>query len=269
MKLWKGASFVFMLCAALLFLHLTRNIMVTTGPARLQPRITSSSSSSSSSSLLSSKPLSLSVTKPIPPPPPLSSVASSLPLSSSSSSSSSSSRMKAGLHRTARAVDTISSLLSQFSHLLQSFTEGELKKVIGTLIDRSSKRRGRNSGEESQESSSQRTKGAKSGRRKRLKPCSLREVEVTVGELGLGYDSDETLLFRYCSGRCAARRLRNYDIVLEHTRRAGLIRKGRRDKVHYSPCCRPIAYEKDISFLDNNSRYHTVQEVLARECGCA
>ncbi|XP_023994932.1 neurturin-like, partial [Salvelinus sp. IW2-2015] len=159
--------------------------------------------------------------------------------------------------------------LSVFSHLLQSFTEGELKKVIGTLIDRSSKRRGRNSREESQESSSRGTKGAKSGRRRRLKPCSLREVEVTVGELGLGYDSDETLLFRYCSGRCTARRRRNYDIALEHTRRAGHIKKGRRDKVQYSPCCRPIAYEKDISFLDNNSRYHTVQDVLARECGCA
>ncbi|XP_041697186.1 neurturin-like [Coregonus clupeaformis] len=180
--------------------------------------------------------------------------------------------MKAGLHRTVRTVDTISSLLSQFSHLLQSFTEGELKKVIGTLVDRSRKRRGRSSREEeSQESSSQRTTGAKRGRRRRrrrLKPCSLREVEVTVGELGLGYDSDETLLFRYCSGKCTARR-RNYDITLEHMRRAGLIKKGRRDKVRYSPCCRPIAYEKDISFLDNNSRYHTVQEVLARECGCA
>nr|XP_046177223.1 neurturin-like [Oncorhynchus gorbuscha] len=167
------------------------------------------------------------------------------------------------------SVSSLSFCLLPVSHLLQSFTEGELKKVIGTLIDRSSKRRGRNSREESQESSSQTTKGAKSGRRKRLKPCSLREVEVTVGELGLGYDSDETLLFRYCSGRCTARRRRNYDIALEHTRRTGLIKKGRRDKVQYSPCCRPIAYEKDISFLDSNSRYHTVQEVLARQCGCA
>ncbi|CAB1317017.1 unnamed protein product [Coregonus sp. 'balchen'] len=159
------------------------------------------------------------------------------------------------------------------SHLLQSFTEGELKKVIGTLMDRSSRSR-RRSGKSSREEfleksqeSTQRTKRAKR-RRRRLKPCSLQEVEVTVGELGLGYDSDETLLFRYCSGRCTAHR-RNYDITLEHMRRAGLIKKGRRDKVLYSPCCQPITYEKDISFLDNNSRYHTVQEVSARECGCA
>lgn len=118
--------------------------------------------------------------------------------------------------------------------------------------------------QEGQESQTKRTKRAK----RRLKPCALRELQVTVSELGLGYVSDETLVFRYCSGKCTARR-RNYDITLEHLRRTGVIRKGRKKKVRYSPCCRPITYEKDISFLDNNARYHTLQEVSARQCGCA
>uniref|UniRef100_A0AAY5KF70 TGF-beta family profile domain-containing protein n=2 Tax=Esox lucius TaxID=8010 RepID=A0AAY5KF70_ESOLU len=139
-------------------------------------------------------------------------------------------------------------------------------------MDRStknSKRSSRSSREEMLEESkdyTERTSKAKRRRkRRRLRPCALRQVEVTVGELGLGYHSDETLLFRYCSGRCNTRR-RNYDITLEHMKKAGLIKSG--ELVRYSPCCRPITYEKDISFLDNSSKYHTVQEVSARECKC-
>ncbi|KAM6948145.1 neurturin-like [Aplochiton taeniatus] len=167
-----------------------------------------------------------------------------------------------GLPRRARAADSFRFLLSEFSTLLQSFTEGELEQVIGTLVDRKSTKRSRRARLEDGSQSS-RTKRAK----RRLKPCSLREVELTVSQLGLGYDSDETLLFRYCSGKCAVHR-RNYDITLEHMRRAGLLKRGTKDKVHYNPCCRPVTYEDDVWFLDNNSRYHTIQEVSAQECGC-
>ncbi|KAB1259110.1 Neurturin [Camelus dromedarius] len=34
------------------------------------------------------------------------------------------------------------------------------------------------------------------------------------------------------------------------------------------PCCRPTAYEDEVSFLDTHSRYHTVHELSARECAC-
>lgn len=129
--------------------------------------------------------------------------------------------------------------------------------MVGTLLDRKSRRNRR-----LEKSQARRTKRAR-----RPKPCSLREVELTVSELGLGYESDETLLFRYCSGKCTGHR-RNYDITMDRMRRTGFSKKGRKDKVNHGPCCRPTAYEEDISFLDNNSRYHTIQEVSAQECGC-
>lgn len=143
------------------------------------------------------------------------------------------------------------------SVMFQSFTEGELQHVIGTLLDR----KGRTS-QRSGETQTRRTKRAR-----RPKPCSLRELELTVSELGLGYDSDETVLLRYCSGKCTAHR-QNYDITMEHMTQTGFKKKGRKDKVSNGPCCRPTAYEKEFSFLDNKSRYHTVQNVSAKNCGC-
>lgn len=141
--------------------------------------------------------------------------------------------------------------------MFQSFTEGELQHVVGTLLDR--KRRKSRRLDEKQ---ARRTKRAR-----RPKPCSLRELELTVSELGLGYESDETVMLRYCSGKCTAHR-HNYDITMEHMMRTGFREKGRRDKVSNGPCCRPTAFEKDFSFLDNKSRYHTVQNVSAKNCGC-
>ncbi|XP_016053430.1 PREDICTED: neurturin [Miniopterus natalensis] len=38
--------------------------------------------------------------------------------------------------------------------------------------------------------------------------------------------------------------------------------------VRAQPCCRPTAYEDEVSFLDAHSRYHTVHELSARECAC-
>lgn len=149
----------------------------------------------------------------------------------------------------------ISSLL--VSMMFQSFTEGELQHVVGTLLDRK-RRKSRRLGE----SQARRTKRAR-----RPKPCSLRELELTVSELGLGYESDETVLLRYCSGKCTAHR-RNYDITMEHMMKTGFRKKGRKDKVSNGPCCRPTAFEKDFSFLDNKSRYHTIQNVSAKNCGC-
>lgn len=141
--------------------------------------------------------------------------------------------------------------------MFQSFTEGELQHVVETLLDKK-RRKSRRLGE----NQSRRTKRAR-----RPKPCSIREMELTVSELGLGYDSDETVLLRYCSGKCTAHR-HNYDITMEHMMRTGFKKKGRKDKVSNGPCCRPTAFEKDFSFLDNKSRYHTIQNVSAKHCGC-
>lgn len=101
---------------------------------------------------------------------------------------------------------------------------------------------------------------ARSGTR----PCGLRELEVRVSELGLGYESEETVLFRYCAGACEAA-TRVYDLGLRRLRQR---RRVRRERIRAQPCCRPTAYEDEVSFLDTNSRYHTVHELSARECAC-
>uniref|UniRef100_A0AAY5EM36 TGF-beta family profile domain-containing protein n=1 Tax=Electrophorus electricus TaxID=8005 RepID=A0AAY5EM36_ELEEL len=187
---------------------------------------------------------------------PTSSPSPSPSLSSSSSSSSPplpSLLRTRGLRRVERATEV--------SYLFQSFTEGKVQRVIGTLVERqgvSASRRGR------------RTRRA----RKEPRACSLHEVQLTVTELGLGYDSDETVSFRYCSGWCDGRR-RNYDLVMEHVRlgeasrrRAGRRGRAKAEPAHHGPCCRPIKYEKKMSFFDNNERFFTIKNVSAKECGC-
>ncbi|XP_068605378.1 neurturin-like [Brachionichthys hirsutus] len=237
MKLWKGATFVFMLCGAALSILLIRN---TATIEQIKPRTRHPHASSSSSS--SRRPSSShSISKASP----------------SSAEPTALSRQMGGLHRRPRSADEMNALLSEFSMMFQSFTEGELQHVVGSLIDRKRRRSWR-----LDEKQTRRTKRAR-----RPKPCSLRELELTVSELGLGYDSDETVMLRYCSGKCTAQR-HNYDITMEHMVRTGFREKGRKDKVSHGPCCRPTAFEKDFSFLDNKSRYHTVQNISARNCGC-
>ncbi|XP_036409612.1 neurturin-like [Megalops cyprinoides] len=227
MKLWKwAATFALMLCGAALS-GLFSKTMLPPGPPKQRgpwpssPRPSSSPSSSTSSSSHSRPPLSASLSR------------------------------TGGRRREARSADGFTSLLSEFNQLFQSFTEGELKQVIETLVDRKARR-----------DKAKRTKRARKG----LKPCSLREVEVSVTELGLGYESDETILFRYCSGKCVQSR-RSYDITLKHMKEAGLLRE-KRDRARHVPCCRPTLYEEDLSFLDNNDKYYTIHEVSAQECGC-
>uniref|UniRef100_UPI0037E75D42 neurturin-like n=1 Tax=Semicossyphus pulcher TaxID=241346 RepID=UPI0037E75D42 len=234
MKLWKGATFAFVLCGAALSILLVRNMATISQfkPKRNSPYTSSSRSSSSSEYTFKTS-------------------------QSSPSSSPADSRQTGGLHRRARSADEMNSLLSEFSKMFQSFTEGELQHVVGTLLDRK-RRKSRRLGD----NLARRTKRAR-----RPKPCSLRELELTVSELGLGYDSDETVMLRYCSGKCVAHR-QNYDITMEHMTRIGFRKKGRKDKVSNGPCCRPTAFEKDFSFLDNKSRYHTIHNVSAKHCGC-
>ncbi|XP_057712422.1 neurturin isoform X2 [Corythoichthys intestinalis] len=228
MKLWKSATFAFMLCGAALSIILIRNMAPTTaGPPKPKTKHQTSSSWSYSQH----------------------------PSSLRSSSLSRTATWTGGLHRRTRSTDNMNSLLSELSMMFQSFTDGELQHVVGTLLDR--KRR-----KSHDQSQTRRTKRAR-----RAKPCSVRELELTVSELGLGYDSDETVMLRYCSGKCTAQR-RNYDITMEHMMRTGFRKKGRKDKVGNGPCCRPIAFEKDFSFLDNRSRYHTIQNISAKNCGC-
>ncbi|XP_026130613.1 neurturin-like [Carassius auratus] len=222
MKLWKFAAIGLILCGAALPL-----LVLKTAPSSRAP----------------------------PPPPHRRASSSSLSPSSSSFTTSNSSTVGAGgRQRRVRSADGGNSLVSEFMKMFQSFTEGELKQVIGTLVERKARRDAQKS---------KRTKRAK----KRSKPCSLQEVEVTVRQLGLGYESEETILFHYCSGKCTTSR-KNYDLALAKLKHSQLLTREQKDKARHSPCCRPTAYEEDISFLDNFNKYHTIQEFSAKACGC-
>lgn len=126
----------------------------------------------------------------------------------------------------------------------------------------SDKKRGRRRG------GSQGSKGGRGERgRERIsvqtRGCLLKEVHLNVTDLGLGYQTKEELIFRYCSGPCVEAET-NYDKILNN-----LTHNKKLDKDTPSrTCCRPIAFDDDLSFLDDNVVYHTLKKHSARKCGC-
>lgn len=107
------------------------------------------------------------------------------------------------------------------------------------------------------------TKGRKAGGR-RAKGCSLQQVHLNVTDLGLGYHSGEEMIFRYCAGPCRKSET-NYDKILRQ-----LARHGRLPAKDTPPqaCCRPVAFDDNLSFLDDNLVYHTLRKHSARKCAC-
>ncbi|CAL8346193.1 unnamed protein product [Lota lota] len=107
--------------------------------------------------------------------------------------------------------------------------------------------------------------GRRNGRRGRGgQGCMLKQIHLNVSDLGLGYQSEEEMIFRYCSGPCRKSET-NYDKILHniaHDRRLGV-----RDTPP-NACCRPIAFDDNLSFLDDNLVYHTIRKHSARKCGC-
>lgn len=102
------------------------------------------------------------------------------------------------------------------------------------------------------------------GGRRRGQGCVLKQIHLNVTDLGLGYRSSEEMIFRYCSGPCRKSET-NYDKILQN-----LIHNRRFPSRETPPqaCCRPIAFDDDLSFLDDNLVYHTVRKHSARKCGC-
>ncbi|XP_061636555.1 artemin [Phyllopteryx taeniolatus] len=93
--------------------------------------------------------------------------------------------------------------------------------------------------------------------------CRVEKRRTRVRELGLGYDSDEIVLFKYCAGSCRAAR-RNYDLALGAlVARAGVSAH----EVSGRPCCRPTRYE-GVSFMDTRATWQTVRWLSAADCGC-
>lgn len=142
------------------------------------------------------------------------------------------------------------------SAMFQSFTEGELQQLLGTLMEKKRKR-----DQTFGENKSKRTKRAH-----KSKPCSLRRLELTVTELDLGHKSDETIILQYCSGNCDAHR-QNYDLAVGKIFGKNSKKKSRRKKVSNVPCCRPTALE-GISFFVEHNGFHTLRNISAKRCGC-
>lgn len=93
--------------------------------------------------------------------------------------------------------------------------------------------------------------------------CVLTEIHLNVTDLDLGYETKEELIFRYCSGSCDAAET-TYDKILKNlTRKKKLVT----DKVRQA-CCRPTAFDDDLSFLDDNLVYHILKKHSAKRCGC-
>ncbi|XP_066480725.1 artemin [Tiliqua scincoides] len=121
--------------------------------------------------------------------------------------------------------------------------------------------------ERSPPSSSKAKKGSKkAGRGSRGRSCRSHNVRVKVRDLGLGFESDEIVMFKYCSGSCHRART-NYDLTLSSLLRQRAIVAEPHDRPASHPCCRPTRYEA-ISFMDVRNAWQTVDHLSAAECSC-
>ncbi|CAM4595211.1 unnamed protein product [Lepidochelys olivacea] len=110
------------------------------------------------------------------------------------------------------------------------------------------------------------TKEKKSGWRRDGPNCTVRRLMVKVRDLGLGFDSDEIVPFKYCSGSCHRSRS-NYDLTLATLLREKAIKPGPLGHVASHPCCRPTRYEA-VSFMNVHNTWQTVEKLSAAECRC-
>lgn len=97
-------------------------------------------------------------------------------------------------------------------------------------------------------------------------PCGLRSILLQVRDLGLGYNSDETVLFKFCGGACPGI-TSNHDLTLANLLHSGLLPQLAGELWHHTPCCRPTQHE-DMAFLDNSHRWHKVEKLSAAGCSC-
>nr|XP_033771188.1 artemin isoform X2 [Geotrypetes seraphini]XP_033771189.1 artemin isoform X2 [Geotrypetes seraphini] len=98
------------------------------------------------------------------------------------------------------------------------------------------------------------------------KGCRIRSLMVKVRDLGLGYNSDEIVRFKYCSGACQRSR-NNYDLTLSSLLKSKAISPGPHEKISSNPCCRPTKYEP-VSFMDVKNMWQTVDKLSAAQCNC-
>lgn len=115
-------------------------------------------------------------------------------------------------------------------------------------------------------------KGGRKGRNKNTQPrqssrdCRVEKREMRVRDLGLGFDSDEIVLFKFCVGSCQSSRT-NYDLALKALLENGSLPRRTARKVSNHPCCRPDRYEP-VSFMDAQTTWRTIQSLSAASCMC-
>lgn len=94
--------------------------------------------------------------------------------------------------------------------------------------------------------------------------CVLKQIHLNVSDLGLGYQTSEVMMFKYCSGPCRKSET-NYDKILNNLTHN---RKLLSEDTPSQACCRPIEFDDALSFLDDNLIYHTMRKHSAKKCGC-
>ncbi|KAM5148849.1 artemin [Mantella aurantiaca] len=98
------------------------------------------------------------------------------------------------------------------------------------------------------------------------KDCSRQTLRVRVRDLDLGYDSEEWIMFHYCSGSCQQQR-NNYDVTLTYLLKHKHITHSAHGRVSNHPCCRPTSYEK-VAFMDIKNNWQVVTKLSAANCSC-
>ncbi|CAL8311633.1 unnamed protein product [Gadus morhua 'NCC'] len=96
--------------------------------------------------------------------------------------------------------------------------------------------------------------------------CRVEKREMKVRDLGLGFDSDEIVLFKFCVGSCQSSRT-NYDLALKALLQNGSLPRHTARKVSGQPCCRPDRYEP-VSFMDAQTTWRTITSLSAASCMC-
>ncbi|GAB1301251.1 Persephin [Apodemus speciosus] len=89
--------------------------------------------------------------------------------------------------------------------------------------------------------------------------CRLWSLTLSVAELGLGYASEEKVIFRYCAGSCPQEARTQHNLVLARLRGQG--------RAHGRPCCQPTSYA-DVTFLDDHHHWQQLPLLSAAACGC-
>ncbi|XP_037537431.1 artemin [Nematolebias whitei] len=130
------------------------------------------------------------------------------------------------------------------------------------------KKRKKKEKEEEEETANvdRRGKGRSRRPKQSSRDCRVEKKEMRVRDLGLGFDSDETVLFKFCVGSCQSSRT-NYDLALKALLENGSLPRRTARRVSSLPCCRPDRYEP-VSFMDAQTTWRTIKSLSAASCMC-